>query len=174
MLNRILTFAFLTLPLLAGLPPGRPLPDAFVQLPGGQKLPLKQLRGKPALLAILSTTCRECTDMVTLLKKLQKEYEPRGLQIEGIVVQEMAEKLVPLYVQDQKPTFPFGYMDLPGYQKLVNLRAGEGARLPILVFVDHKAMVRVVLFGTDPLLKQPELIIRSTVRELLNEQQSSR
>jgi hypothetical protein len=41
--------------------------------------------------------------------------------------------------------------------------------VPIMLFVDARGAVRVQLFGNDPLMKNPEGIIRSTVRELMKE-----
>ena len=53
--------------------------------------------------------------------------------------------------------------------KLANLGPKDRPFVPIMLFVDAKGVVRVQMFGNDPLMKKPEGIIRSTIRELLKE-----
>lgn len=162
----LLSFAALT---FAGLPPGRPLPDVPISQPGGKKLDLKQYRGKALVLGIISTTCKDCAETVDLLKKIQEENGPRGLQVVIAAGDDNAASALGLFAAAHKPNFPLGYLDRAGIIKIVNIGPGVRPFVPILLFIDPKGMVRVQLFGDDPLMKKPETIIRSTVRELLKE-----
>jgi hypothetical protein len=167
MLRRVLLFFSLTLLAYAGLPPGRNLPDVPVSQVGGKKLDLKQYRGKALVLAIISTTCKDCGEVVDLLKQIQTEEGPHGLQV--VVAAGGTEKIIGPFVALHKPNFPLGYLDRPAIMKLANLGPRDRPFVPIMLFVDARGAVRVQLFGNDPLMKQPEGIIRSTIRELLKE-----
>src|SRR5260221_11821616 len=83
MLRRVVFLLALTVVVYAGLPPGRLLPDVPVSQMGGKKLDLKQYRGKALVLAIISTTCKDCGEVVDLLKLIQTEQAPHGLQEVG-------------------------------------------------------------------------------------------
>jgi len=159
----------LTVVAYAGLPPGRPLADVPISQTGGKKLDLKQYRGKALVLAFISTTCKDCSEVVDLLKQIQQERGANGLQVVVAAGDDKgAEAIVP-FAAAHKPNFPLGYVDRPTLRKLADLKPKDRPFVPIMLFVDAKGSVRVQLFGNDPLMKKPETIIRSTVRELLKE-----
>jgi hypothetical protein len=162
----LLSFAALA---SAGLPPGHPLADVPISQPRGKKLDLKQYRGKALVLAIISTTCKDCGTTVDLLKIIQKENGPRGLQVVVAAGDEDAATAIVAFAAAHKPNFPLGYLDRAGIIRIANIGPGVRPFVPILLFIDAKGAVRVQLFGDDPLLKKPETIIRATVRELLKE-----
>ena len=155
--------------LYAGLPPGRPLPDVPISQAGGKKLDLKQYRGKALVLTLISTTCVHCGEVIDLLNKIQQEEGPRGLQVVVAAGDDKASALIGAYAAAHKPNYPFGYVDRPGLIKLADLKPKVRPFVPIMLFVDAKGVVRVELFGNDPLMTKPEGIIRSTIRELLKE-----
>jgi len=172
MFRRFLLSAFLLAGVLAslitaGLPPGRPLPDVAVVKPDGMQIPLKQYRGKPLLVVIFSTTCSDCAELLGMIDGIQKQNP--ALQVIAAAVEPNASFTVTGFIAKHAFAFPIGSMDLEPYRKLTNLGPTQGAKLPILSFIDPKGMIRVQFFGDEPLLKQPETIIRSTVRELLKE-----
>ncbi len=167
MLRRVL-FLFCAL-VYAGLPPGRLLPDVPVSQMSGKKLDLKQYRGKALVLAIISTTCKDCGEVVDLLKQIQKEEGAHGLQVVVAAGDPNAAAVLGPFTAGHQPNFPLGYMDRPAIMKVANLGPTDRPFVPIMLFVDGKGAVRVQLFGNDPLMKNPELIIRSTIRELLKE-----
>ena len=169
MLRRVLLLLALTAAAYAGLPPGRNLPDVPVSQPGGKKLDLKQYRGKALVLAIISTTCKDCGEVVDLLKQIQTEQGAHGLQVVVAAGDPKAENVIRPFIAQHKPNFPLGYLDRPGIMRLANLGPKDRPFVPIMLFVDARGAVRVQLFGNDPLMQKPENIIRSTVRELLKE-----
>jgi AhpC/TSA family len=158
-----------TLAAYAGLPPGHPLADVPISQAGGKKLDLKQYRGKALVLTLIATTCAHCAEVLDLLKILQREESAHGLQVVAAAGDSNAAVLIGSYAAAHKPNFPLGYVDQPQLMKLANLTPKDRPFVPILLFVDAKGMVRVQMFGNDPLLQKPERIIRSTVRELLKE-----
>ena len=169
MLRRVLLFLSLAVLAYAGLPPGRNLPDVPISQVGGKKLDLKQYRGKALVLAIVSTTCKDCGEVVDLLKQVQTEQGPQGLQVVVAAGDPNAAAVLGPFIAVHKPNFPLGYLDRPGILKLGNIGPRDRPFVPIMMFVDAKGAVRVQLFGNDPLMQKPEGIIRSTIRELLKE-----
>jgi hypothetical protein len=169
MLRRVVFLLALTVAVDAGLPPGRNLPDVPISQVGGKNLDLKQYRGKALVLAIVSTTCKDCGEVVDLLKQLQTEQGPHGLQVVVAAGDPNAPAAIPAFAAAHKPNFPLGYLDRPSIMKLGNIGPKDRPFVPIMLFVDARGAVRVQLFGNDPLMQKPEGIIRSTVRELLKE-----
>ena len=112
--------------------------------------------------------------MTALLKKLKAENAAQSLQVVAVVVQQDAAVKTAGFIAKNQPNFDVGYLDeLPPYRKLINIE-DKGAHVPVLLFVDPNGMVRVQLFGDDPLMKTPEPIVRSTVRELLKEKAAAK
>ena len=169
MLRRVVFLLTLTVVAYAGLPPGRTLSDVPVSLVGGKKLDLKQYRGKALVLVIISTTCKDCGVVVDLLKQIQTEQGPHGLQVVVAAGGRDAAAALGPFAAEHKPNFPLGYLDRPAIMKIGNIGPKERPFVPIMLFVDARGAVRVQLFGNDPLMQKPESIIRSTVRELMKE-----
>lgn len=169
MLPRVVFLFALTAAAYAGLPPGRNLPEVPVSQVGGKKLDLKQYRGKALVLAIISTTCQDCGQVVDLLKQIQTEQGSHGLQVVVAAGDPRAETVIGPFAAAHQPNYPLGYLDRPSIMKLANLGPKDRPFVPIMLFVDARGAIRVQLFGNDPLMQKPEGIIRSTVRELLKE-----
>jgi hypothetical protein len=135
--------------LLAGLPPGRPLPDVPVLRPGAKPIDLKQYRGKPLVIAMLSTGCEECAQMVELLRVVQKDNP--GLEVVGAVIEQNAAQNLPAFVQKHKGAFPIGYVELEDYRKLVpqagDRKAGRERQDSDSSFCRHQAHDSRSIFG---------------------------
>lgn len=153
----------------AGLPPGRPLPDVPITQPGGKKLDLKQYRGKALVLALISTDCEHCDHAVDFLKIIQNESGSQGLRVVAAAGDPEAATVVIGFGAKHAPNFPLGYLDKAAFIKIANLQPDDRPFVPVLLFIDAKGMVRVQLHGDDPLMEKMEIVIRSTVRELLKE-----
>lgn len=169
MLRAIFLTLILVTTTFAGLPPGRPLPDVPVPQTGGQKLDLKQYRGKALVLALISTDCEHCDHAVDFLKIMQSEFAPQGLQVAAAAGGPEAAKSLPAFEKLHKPNFPLGYLDRASFLKMAGLKPDDRPFVPVLLFIDAKGMVRVQLQGDDPLMEKMEVLIRGTVRELLKE-----
>ncbi len=156
MLRRVFLFLALIPAVYAALPPGHPLPDVLISLEGGKKLNLRQYRGKALVVAMISTTCSHCIEVVEILNRFQNGDE-YGLGA------------IRPFISRYRPDFPVGYVDKPGFIKLANLRPDARPFVPILMFVDPKGQVRQQYYGDDPPMKTPEPTIRSTLNELMKE-----
>ena len=154
----------------AALPPGRPLPDYPVLLPNNKRLDLKQYRGKPVLLVIFSTTCKDCEEAVNLLDKMQPQWAARGLQMVLADVEPEAAQMVGIWIPRNRKRYPVGYLDLVPYQKITAVKPDQVAHVPIFLFIDPKSYVRLQFYGDDPLLKNNMgRTINNVVQELLKE-----
>jgi peroxiredoxin len=169
MLRRVVFLLGLTVMAYAGLPPGRPLPDVPISGAGGRKLDLKTFRGKALVVALVAISCKHCALVLDTLKKLQVEQGPRGLRIVAAAGDENARAMFGKYASQHQLNFPFGYVDHAALIKLANVGPKDRPFVPILMFVDGNGLVRVQIFGNDPLLEKPERILRDTVRELMKE-----
>ncbi len=169
MLRRAVVLLGLSVMAYAGLPPGRPLPDVPISGAGGRKLDLKKFHGKALVVALIAISCQHCATVLDVLKKLQVEQGPRGLRIVGAAADEDAPATFAKYASQHELNFPFGYVDHAALLKLANIGPKDRPFVPILMFVDAKGLVRVQMFGNDPLLEKPERILRDTVRELMKE-----
>ena len=169
MLRRVLLALSLAAVTFAALPPGRPLPDVPVSMPGGKSLDLKQYRGKALIVAMISTTCEDCAHATDFLKIIQTEYAPQGLQVIAIAGDPEGAEALKSFEAAHKPNYPLGFLARVPFLKLAGMAPDERPFAPILMFVDPKGVARIQFLGNDPLMNKMETLIRSTVRELMKE-----
>ena len=62
------------------------VPKITVVTTSGQRIALRELRGKPLLVTFWATTCASCMEEMPHLIDLYKEFSPQGLNIIGIAV----------------------------------------------------------------------------------------
>src|SRR6185436_10677221 len=86
----------------------RPSPDFAVNFNNGSQIRLNQFQGKVVVLAFILTTCPHCQLTIQTLAKLQTEYGPRGLQVIGSAIEDMAAMNLPDFVRRFQPPFPVG------------------------------------------------------------------
>ncbi len=168
----MLSLALVSVLLFAAPPPDvelmRPAPELSVKLPDGRPLRLSEHRGKVVALSFIYTTCEHCQVASRTLSKLQKEYGPRGFQSLGVAFNEDAGKLVPGFVKILGLEYPIaigGAMDLFEFLNI----PPQSVRLPQLVFIDRKGVLRAYYDGADPFFSDEEKNMRATVEKLLSE-----
>jgi peroxiredoxin len=169
MLRRVFLFLALIPAAHAALPFGHPLPDVLISLDGGKKLNLRQYRGKALVVAMISTTCSHCVEVVGILNRIQQEGAAHGLQVVAVSGDEYGLGAIRPFISRYRPDFPVGYVDKPGFIKLANLRPDARPFVPILMFVDPKGQVRQQFYGDQAQMRTPEPTIRSTLNELIKE-----
>jgi thiol-disulfide isomerase/thioredoxin len=164
--SRILLFFAMIPAAYAALQNGFPLPDVPIST-GGRTLNLRQYRGKALLVAMISTTCKHCAEVVGILNQIQREEAAHGLQVVAVAGDEAGLTTVQPFVSRYRPAFPVGWVDRQNFLKLANLKMTARPFVPILMFVDPKGQVRQEYFGDQKAMSAPEPIIRSTVSELM-------
>lgn len=138
---------------------GQPMPGAELADPGGAKLVLAELKGKPVLVNLWATWCVPCIAEMPLLDELAAEL---GETVEVVTVSEDiqgAEKVVPFFADNKFSHLP-QWMDTPNA-----LPPAFGANsLPLTVLYDAQGKeVWRVMGGYDwSSAEARELIMEAT------------
>jgi len=128
----------------------RKVGEFAIQIPEGKPISLAAYKGKPVLLAFILTTCPHCQHAVELLNKLQPEYAPRGLQMLASAIDQDAPAAVPRFIDYMHPPFPVGYDDAAAALNFAGYALTRLPRMPILLFIDRRGMVREQHDGAEP------------------------
>jgi cytochrome oxidase Cu insertion factor (SCO1/SenC/PrrC family) len=148
----------------------RPTPSFTVNLPGGKKLDLAQLKGKVVVAEFLLVTCPHCQSTARVLAKLQKEYGPRGFQAVGISIDPAADasSFGATYAQHEFPVGTAATRDSV-YAYLQHSVMQPTFYVPQVIIIDANGVIREQHGGTDPWLKNEEKNLRATLDKLLAE-----
>jgi peroxiredoxin len=166
MLKRILIiFALLTAAALAKFP--RPLAPVSINMGGTKKLQLSTYKGKVVLFAIIATSCGHCIESLEILKRAQASFGPQGFQTVVAIGDPNAPYLLQPFTQRYKLTFPVGYLDQDGIQKIADVPEGKRPFVPIYMFIDRKGTVRFQFYGDEPFFKDEEKTTRVIIENLL-------
>jgi len=80
----------------------------------GYKQAVSKYRGKPLLVSFWATWCEPCQDEFPVIVELAKQYEPRGLSVMGVSLDNDADMhLVRRFLAQTRPGFP-NYRQKPG------------------------------------------------------------
>jgi thiol-disulfide isomerase/thioredoxin len=113
---------------------------------------LQQYRGKPLLVTFWATWCEPCRDEYPMLNELAKQYEPKGLKVVGINLDDDGDLiLMRRFLARYKPIFP-NYRKKPGAEEQFRqaVLAGWTGSLPVTVLYarDGRLMNSVVGEGS--------------------------
>jgi hypothetical protein len=165
MLKRILTTLVLLTAAYAKTPRlPAPVP---INLADGKKVQLASYKGKVVLFAIISATCDHCINSLEVLKRAQKSFGPGGFQAVVAIGDPNAPYLLVPFTQRYKPTYPIGYLDQNGIQKIADVPEGKRPFVPIYMFLDRTGTVRFQFYGDDPFFKDEEKTTRIIIENLL-------
>ena len=81
-------------------------------MPGGGKLAMQSLRGKPLLINFWATWCPPCVDELPLLERFYSENKAKGAQIVGLAADK--SEAVAKFLLAMPLTFPIGLVGMPG------------------------------------------------------------
>ncbi len=111
---------------------GQPAPEFDFTLFNGQKIALKDFRGKPVVINFWSSGCPHCQREAPVLEAIYEKYRKRGLVIIGVSVSQDQEQPARDFAQRYKLTFPVGHDDSG---ELTSLYVVQTA--PTISFVDR-------------------------------------
>lgn len=156
-------------PILGAATVPRPAPEFAVQLNGGKQISLSSYRGKVVVLAFILTYCPHCQKTLGFLSKMQTEYGPKGFQVIGSAVEDMAAADLPEFLRRFRPPFPMGFNTRAPV--LDFLEHPARLMMPQVVFVDRRGVIRGQYGGDDPFLAEAvqEKNLRGKVEDLLQE-----
>ena len=120
------------------------LADLALKDLNGQRVRLRDYRGKPVVLNFWATWCGPCKDEIPMLVEAEKVYAPRGVVfIAASLDDEKTRKLVPAFLSASKVAFPV-WMGATG-DDLDKLGMGEA--VPATAFIDGEGYIVCRVLG---------------------------
>jgi thiol-disulfide isomerase/thioredoxin len=165
MFKRILATLLLLTSAYAKTP--RPIGAVPINMGDGKKTLLSSYKGKVVLFAIFSTGCDHCINSLGLLDRLQKRYGPRGFQAFAAIGDDNAPYLLVPFKQRYKPTYPVGYLNRDGIQKIGDIGPDVRPFVPIYMFIDRTGTVRFQFYGNDPFFNDEDKATSVIIQNLL-------
>jgi peroxiredoxin len=145
-------------------------PEFSIALPNGKQILLSQYRGKAVAMLFILTYCPHCQVTVQALSKLQNEFGPRGFQVLGSAIEDMAAMALPDFVKRFQPTFPVGYNSRDQVLEYLQHPPMFKLLMPQLVFIDREGTIRAQYGGDDPFFgADQDKNLRSKIEELLKQ-----
>jgi len=142
----------------------RQAPDFTVVEPSGNKTTLASCKGNVVVLDFIFTTCPHCQVETTMLEKLYRDLEPKGLRILSVAVNPNAAFMVPGFVQQFNVPWPVGYATQDDFLKFQGFSVMDRWVVPQVIVIDRKGMVR----AQTPVPGDPNLQSETYMRGLLN------
>jgi peroxiredoxin len=128
---------------------GEPPPTFTLINENGEKVNFDDLLNKPTVIYFTHNACHYCTQIIAMLKRAEKKFGNRDLQIMGVNVMAKDKKLVNAYKVELGFTFPM----FAGNRSDV-LKAYKIYYVPKLIFIDRRKIVRQIV---GHYIHQPEL-----------------
>ena len=147
----------------------RKSPALAIGINDGKPLAIESYRGKAVLLAFILTTCPHCQYTTGILKQLQAEYGPRGLQVVEAAIDGNAPMAVPGFVQRFQPNFPVGFVTYEAAVEYLQHPLTLILHVPALVFIDRQGTIRAEYEGDAPFFSdaKQEQNLRGAIEKLL-------
>jgi thiol-disulfide isomerase/thioredoxin len=112
-------------------------PNFILQsVPKGKPVSLASLRGKPVVVNFWATWCGPCKIEMPSLVALQKKYEPQGVRIVGVAMDDATDKVIADFAQKMN----VNYLVLRGTEKVGELYGGVD-RMPTTFYLDKSGKV---------------------------------
>jgi thiol-disulfide isomerase/thioredoxin len=121
-----------------------PKADLALKDAGGQKVRLKDLRGKPVVLNFWATWCGPCNAEMPMLVEMEKQYASRGVVFIAASLDDAKSKAkIPAFLAEYKVDFPVWY-GATG-DDLDQLKLGDA--VPATVFLDAEGRIVARILG---------------------------
>ena len=116
-------------------------PDFTLPDPGGEKISLKDYRGKVVFLNFWATWCEFCREELPAMERLYREFKGKGLEIVAVNIKDKREDAL-AFVRKNKLSFPI-LMDPEGE---IGLLYGAYAT-PTVYLIDRNGAVLARMWG---------------------------
>jgi cytochrome c biogenesis protein CcmG/thiol:disulfide interchange protein DsbE len=147
-----------------GDPPRGSMAPAFElkNIADGKPVQLSSFRGKAVLLNFWATWCGPCKIEMPWLVDLQKKYQPKGLEIVGVAMDDASDK----EIADFTHKMGVNYTILKGTEKVGDLYGGVD-RLPLSYYIDRSGKVVDEIVGLAS-----ESVIEDDIKRILGQPDS--
>jgi hypothetical protein len=147
----------------------RPAGDMVFPLPNGKKTTLGQYHGKFRLVVFLAIDCQHCVQVTEVLRTIQHDLAPRGVQIIAAAVNDETPQQVNEFVLRYLPGFPVGMLDRDAFIKYAQIPPGMRPFVPVFLFVNNKGVVERQYFGDHPFFKDVNRNTRGVLNMMMKE-----
>ena len=141
----------------AKLAEGEPPPSFTLIDENGKQVNFYDLLDKPAVIYFTHNACHYCTQIIAMLKRADKKFGSKDLQIMGVNVMARDKKLVNAYKEELGFTFPM----FAGNRSDV-LKAYKIYYVPKLIFIDRNQIVNKIV---GHYIMEPEL--HENIKEIM-------
>ncbi len=146
----------------------RPSPDFTILMNAAPPIPISQYKGKAIALIFLLTTCPHCQKTTGVLSKLQNDYGPKGFQVVGCAIQDMASLFVPEFVKKFQPAFPVGFSERGPVLNFLQHPEMLLLLMPQVVLIDRNFTIRAQYSGDNAIFTDDqEAKLRAVIEPLL-------
>lgn len=136
-------------------------PDFSLDLLGGGRVSLSQLRGKAVVVNVWASWCPPCRAEMPAIEKVYQAYKDMGLVVIGLnTTYQDSEADAAAFVREFGLTFPI-VLDRDGAVNRRYLVTG----LPTTFFIDRKGIIRSIVVGGP----MSETLIQTKVEDLLKD-----
>ena len=163
--------AFVTAAVMVFAKTPRPLADVTISpAPGGKAIKLSSFKGRPLVIAVISTECADCANAIQYLDVIQKEYKAKGVQIVGAAANGGAISTVGAFIDRYRPSFPIGVLSEDELKRLGDYtNPKERPYVPIFIFVDKKATVTFQAGAEQPFFKEVDKLTRALLDNMVKQ-----
>ncbi len=138
------SLAILVSALLAIVAKEPPKAELTLKDAGGQKVSLRDYRGKIVVLNFWATWCGPCNDEMPMIVEIEREYRNRGVAFVAASLDDSKTKSrIPAFLSKYQVEFPVWY----GATGDDLARLGLGEAVPATVFIDQEGHITARVLG---------------------------
>jgi cytochrome c biogenesis protein CcmG/thiol:disulfide interchange protein DsbE len=143
---------------------GKTAPDFELKDVNGNRVALKDMRGKVVLLDFWATWCGPCVETTPILEGMHRRTYDKGLRVVGISIDDptTAGNVVD-FVHQNSVTYPVAATPYKDYQVSLKYKV---VSLPSLVLVDKKGVIRWTQVGYA---ENEWMVMEHNIKRLLDE-----
>jgi len=139
---------------------GDPVPSIELKQLNGSSYKLDSLRGKVAVIDFWATWCVPCISEIPMFNQLKKDYQPRGVEVLAISLDEEGAAKVKPFVK----AHPMDYSVTIGDQATADAFNFDPSTLPVTLVVDKQGRIRFKHVGVTK-----KEVFETEINQLLNE-----
>ena len=138
----------------------QPAPSVSLNLLNGGVLGLESLRGKVVLVDFWATWCVPCISEIPMFNQLQKDYQPRGVEVVAVSLDEEGAAKVKPFVK----AHPMNYTQSIGDESTAVAFNVDSSTLPVTLLIDKQSRIRFRHVGITT-----KDVLESEINQLLSE-----